>query len=418
MSLLLSRFYPQASAVLTSGNQNISGIKNFDSRPTVRGTGVLLQGEAAGGGGPVILPSDILFTTGTQIITGPKNFTARPTFSGINLITTGDLVNLELNLIGLENFVRTTGNQNITGIKNFNLRPTVSGVGVLLQGEAAGSSLDPFNGNRQIKATPVNNTNYGGSTISGFLENMFFPFISGSVSLNNFPIYTYGINSVSAISFTGNITLNDNTITGIAFIGGNTVLSGPSARTVGGAYGQIIPSLVQLGTTLTASSSDIYRTRIFVQRDNESSIIESSPNQRIRFEPRYYFGVSNNPNLGSLVTGLNGVSNPATYTYNFGSKPSSVTHSNFQPNGQYIYFAYPSPVSSPQEGIINWGDTLTSIYEINQNFEYITAYQQLPPVTLNFPAFGKNLRYRIYRSNNLYTLLEGQSWTLRFTFGA
>ena len=60
MSLLLSRFYPQASAVLTSGNQNISGIKNFDSRPTVRGTGVLLQGEAAGGG-PVTLPSDIKY---------------------------------------------------------------------------------------------------------------------------------------------------------------------------------------------------------------------------------------------------------------------------------------------------------------------------------------------------------------------
>jgi hypothetical protein len=34
-------------AVLVSGNQTISGLKNFVTRPTVNGTGVLLQGEAS-----------------------------------------------------------------------------------------------------------------------------------------------------------------------------------------------------------------------------------------------------------------------------------------------------------------------------------------------------------------------------------
>jgi hypothetical protein len=36
------------NAVLTTGDQNIFGIKNFITRPTVNGTGVLLSGEAAG----------------------------------------------------------------------------------------------------------------------------------------------------------------------------------------------------------------------------------------------------------------------------------------------------------------------------------------------------------------------------------
>jgi hypothetical protein len=54
-------------AVLVSGNQNISGLKNFVTRPTVNGTGVLLIGEASsfiGGGNSYVIaqPGDNLFT--------------------------------------------------------------------------------------------------------------------------------------------------------------------------------------------------------------------------------------------------------------------------------------------------------------------------------------------------------------------
>ena len=47
-----------------TGNQTVNGIKNFTSRPTVNGTGVLLNGEA------VNLPNTILYTTGNQIKSG------------------------------------------------------------------------------------------------------------------------------------------------------------------------------------------------------------------------------------------------------------------------------------------------------------------------------------------------------------
>jgi len=102
----------------------------FNNRPTVNGTGVLLSGEVAG------LPNTIIYTTGNQTVSGTKNFITRPTFSGLNLITTGDLVDLELQILGLENIVYTTGNQTIGGVKTFASRPTVDGTGVFLSGDS------------------------------------------------------------------------------------------------------------------------------------------------------------------------------------------------------------------------------------------------------------------------------------------
>jgi hypothetical protein len=72
----------------------------FNNRPTVNGTGVLLQGEAAGGNTTL---TNVVFTTGNQTIAGSKNFTTRPTFNNQNLITTGDLVNLEFILSNFPN---------------------------------------------------------------------------------------------------------------------------------------------------------------------------------------------------------------------------------------------------------------------------------------------------------------------------
>jgi hypothetical protein len=62
--------------VYNTGNQNISGIKNFYSRPTVNGTGVLLSGEAA----QVDLSSTVR-TTGAQTVSGVKTFADSGVFS-------------------------------------------------------------------------------------------------------------------------------------------------------------------------------------------------------------------------------------------------------------------------------------------------------------------------------------------------
>ena len=141
-----------AQFVMNSGTQTIGGTKNFTTRPTVGGTGVLLQGEAGGGGG------------GDATLGTAQTFTAEKTFSNglvlqkssnplltfrtgavgtstldINVPTIAANRTLTIPDVGSSAaFVLNTGNQAIGGVKNFTTRPTVGGIGVLLEGEALG----------------------------------------------------------------------------------------------------------------------------------------------------------------------------------------------------------------------------------------------------------------------------------------
>ena len=111
---------PENTFVRTTGDQTVSGIKNFTSRPTVNGTGVLLSGEAA-------TPQN-LATTGSTLTTSINSLsgTVTGTYATItNLATTGSTLNTRINnLSGYinstgSNIVFTTGNQTITGQKIF-----------------------------------------------------------------------------------------------------------------------------------------------------------------------------------------------------------------------------------------------------------------------------------------------------------
>jgi hypothetical protein len=384
MSLLLSNFYPRADAVLVSGNQTITGIKNFINRPTVNSIGVLLQGEAAGGGSI----ENVVYTTGTQTITGPKNFTARPTFNNLNLITTGDLVNLELNITGL-----------IT-------------------------SSSAFNGNRQIKQVPTASTNYGGTTISGFLENMFFPYIQSTITLNGFSTRTYGYDQVNQLTFDGSINPNpsDDTIIGMQHVFGTTVLSGVSRNTAGSysTSNVLFTLLAPPPASRTATSSNSFITRLLGTRSGVGFTTDSSA-QLLRFEPPYFYGISTNSNLGVNVTGLTPI-NPSNGLYpSFGinGRPSQINGLQFQFNAQtpngYIYFAYPD-FTNPTDSIAAWGllNSNNGIQDANNFLDYTSTYTN-STVTLNF-THKSNLTYRIYRSPLLSPVTLPTTFTLNFKY--
>lgn len=63
-------------------------------------------------------------------------FNDRPTVNGTGVLLSGEAANVDLS-----STVQITGDQNISGIKNFYSRPTVNGTGVLLSGEAAGGGV-------------------------------------------------------------------------------------------------------------------------------------------------------------------------------------------------------------------------------------------------------------------------------------
>ena len=169
--------------VYNTGNQNISGIKNFITRPTINGVEVLVSGDSVN----AVIPSTVVRTTGAQTIGGLKIFssglisnvgitgtnlvynTGNQSIGGLKTFSNGLISNVGItgtNLvyntgsqtisgvktfdastifsngltsttsITVPNVVYNTGSQIVSGVKNFDQRPTVNGTGILLSGEA------------------------------------------------------------------------------------------------------------------------------------------------------------------------------------------------------------------------------------------------------------------------------------------
>jgi hypothetical protein len=156
--------------VYNTGDQNISGIKSFYSRPTVNGTGLLLSGEAAS------LPETIVYTTGDQTISGTKTFAETGSFntlliknkilSSYNYATSNFTFNNNyINLINAPNNVTGTLPSEITSginyyVKNLNTgRLTITG--------DANKSIDGFSTvhlyqNESLQLFGVNSVGYTG----------------------------------------------------------------------------------------------------------------------------------------------------------------------------------------------------------------------------------------------------------------
>ena len=153
-----------------TGNQTISGVKTFSSRPTVNGTGVLLSGEATSS-----TISNVVYQTGDQTISGVKTFVGTGYFLS-GLIVSGS---------GLR----------VSGAASFSQRPTVNGTGVLLSGfdsyTVSGEiwitlRTDGLSGNGSISSP------YDGSTAQK-LSGIFKSYEGKDVNINFFPgtYYTY-----------------------------------------------------------------------------------------------------------------------------------------------------------------------------------------------------------------------------------
>jgi hypothetical protein len=196
-----------SEVVHKTGNETISGIKAFISRPTVNGTGVLLSGEVAP------LPTTIVYTTGDQIISGVKTFIGNHIISG-NVNITGDINTTGLIVSGLGNsFILKSPN-------NFNsvyFEPTLNGNAGILRTNYL-STITLYNdGDQNLTLS------YGGGGTRSII------FRGGGASVNrvlldsngNFGIGS-GISSVpSRFYVSGNSTLQ-----GDLTVSGNTTITG------------------------------------------------------------------------------------------------------------------------------------------------------------------------------------------------
>jgi hypothetical protein len=108
------------NAVLTTGDQNISGLKNFYTRPSVNGSGVQLQGE--------FLINNAVYTTGDQTINGIKTFAGTGIFNS-DVQLSGFLRNGQGGNPSNSNFVGNGAGQNATSAFSSNFLGANAGNG-------------------------------------------------------------------------------------------------------------------------------------------------------------------------------------------------------------------------------------------------------------------------------------------------
>jgi hypothetical protein len=111
----------------TTGNQNISGIKNFYSRPTINGTGILLSGD---------ITSQPEVTSVSGYLQGQITVLNNQTGSYALKSETGSfLTDASANSL----YVNVTGDQTITGIKTFSTNIVGSGTSNRLPNQTSAS---------------------------------------------------------------------------------------------------------------------------------------------------------------------------------------------------------------------------------------------------------------------------------------
>jgi len=230
----ISASFKEVSAnnlVYNTSNQNISGIKNFYSRPTLSGIGVSLIGEVS---------DNLVYTTGNQTISGIKTFATGVLISGnLQVFNTGIFNGLNLNnidalsLSGVDINI-ASGNVNLTN------RPTVNGTGVLLSGQNSFTvymqvtNSNPVNDNISY----FNNLPGGPSTLrSSKIFQIGETCIARKASWNQYLDTFTGIPNQNATGYFINVSTNR---TGII----STVINATTAGISGFSYfGQIIPNI-------------------------------------------------------------------------------------------------------------------------------------------------------------------------------
>jgi hypothetical protein len=149
--------------VYTTGNQSISGNKNFLSRPAISGVGIATLSETVSIDGDNAIFGDNTFT-GSNIFLNSTKFQNNNVQFDNSSFTFVDSTSLDNLTNSLTKFVKTTGNQIVDGVKTFRSGIKVGGAGgsgVLYSGQINPVYVSGITGNSNRYLTFVENTGNG-----------------------------------------------------------------------------------------------------------------------------------------------------------------------------------------------------------------------------------------------------------------
>ncbi len=263
-------------------------------------------------------------------------------------------------------------------------------------GANTSSTSDSFDGSRTVKRSGwsgVSNNIVGKKgTVADFLNDVFFPFIPATISINS--SVRYEIGTSNSVTISGSTSVNDET----SFSNGELRQIHPSTSTV-----HTFGSATSYSTTITFTpvkgntNSLELRFRAYQDVDNSGSPTTiSSGIKYCRSVYPFFHGVNADAALTSGGTALYSALTKLVQAQ--GNKTVSLTGSN-----GYIYFAYPA----------SYGD-LSSILDQN-SFEQITAFTKYT-ANVTSTALSTNWvdePYIIYRSN---VPTSPSGWNYQFKF--
>jgi len=327
--------------IASGANNKVDQLKQNVTRVYVSGEDkyYLLKDIANASGANGWRLENYVHTSGDQSISGIKNFT--------NLLTSNEFKMYDIDIFRISGVDISI----VNGTVNHTIRPTVNGTGIALVTEVAGGAGPAcpsciydnitFDGTRTISRSsfPYNEV-FDPITTTGvveFLNQVFYPSVPISISLYDYPIKEAGVSYQIAVS--GNINANsygDATL-GIAEVKQNGV----------GLFQELDPQFGFFNyTTSTSVSSDTsIQVNLTYLKDGETKTASQSVD--INFEYPFYFssGSGSALNFNNIIY----ISGEPSYGMRTGVVKKVETKEDknfkFKTSGEYIYAIFPQ----------NWG---------------------------------------------------------------
>ena len=333
----LTELYQIASGV----NTKVDQLKQNVTRVYVSGEDryYLLKDIANASGANGWRLENYVYTSGDQSITGVKNFT--------NLLTSNEFKMYDVDIFQISGVDVNI----INGTVNFNVRPTVNGSGVVLSGEGGAGEAPPcpaciydnitFDGTRTISrpSFPYNEV-FDQTTTTGvveFLNEVFYPSIPISISLYDYPIKEAGVPYQIAVS--GNINANSygDALLSIAEVkqNGNSILQELSPNS--GFFNYI--------TSTSVSSDTSVEVKLTYSKNGETKTASQSID--IDFEYPFYFssGSESALNFDNIIYVDGDINNGIRPKVIKKVETKADKSFTFTTTGEYIYVVFPQ----------NWG---------------------------------------------------------------
>jgi hypothetical protein len=317
-------------------------------------------------GGSWIPSNEVVYDAGTGISLTGSSFS--------HIAHTGDVIG--------------TTSLTVTALRGRTITTSVPTIGNILKWNgslwAMGSGIDTFNGNKSVTRTGwtgvsgVNMTT--NTTVSDFLNAVFFPFISATISINTTALYEVGTSTT--VTITGATTPNNETI----FSNGRVDRVYPGATVTIYSFGAALSYSTTITFTPNQSTTSTLELRYVAYQGVGGNGTPGIINSTVKAVKSYY------PYLHGVTT-VN-LTSGGTAAYTSLTKVVEVQANktkNFTGTG-YLYFCYPA----------SYG-TLTSILDPS-SFQILTGFTRYSVnVTSSGLVNNWSEPYYIYQSNTIST---------------